>query len=201
MWNLFGSNEMLVEYLYIFKLNERKLVFENLNGKLPVGKSLNDENKIESFNLIPAALNHIDDVRLVYGGVFLPIRLENKASIDYNRIAKNLMNCVIPSKSHRGNWAYCKSHFKEETALNPKAPSHIRGWLQNEYSRTGSWYKVRNPPGYDIDHTRNDTAFFRWQLSSMNRRSRTKEFPDKEKIRTRAQPPNFEHIDLKYKNV
>eukprot|EP00045_Choanoeca_perplexa_P015009 m.180892 g.180892 ORF g.180892 m.180892 type:complete len:1668 (+) comp16865_c0_seq1:118-5121(+) len=92
---------------------------------------------------------------------------------------------VPPTKSHSGSWSRVKAQVKESLASDPKAPAHVRGWLNNQYRQRRSWYKVRNPPGCDIDHTRNAPEYCRLALSTMNRgRS-----PHYERVRTRSQPP------------
>lgn len=45
-----------------------------------------------------------------------------------------------------------KALFKEKLANDPKINSSIRGYLKNQYKQKGSWYKVKNPPGYDVGH-------------------------------------------------
>lgn len=62
-----------------------------------------------------------------------------------------------------------KAEFKKQMMNDSKQPRHVRSWLKQEFKRTGSWYRVHNPRGYDIDHTRNDVNFCRFQYSRDNR--------------------------------
>lgn len=69
-----------------------------------------------------------------------------------------------------------------------KQATHVRAWLRQELRNRGSMYRARNPPGYDVDHTRNDVNYCRLQYASDNR-GRGGKGGNFEKIRTRSGPP------------
>lgn len=64
-----------------------------------------------------------------------------------------------------------RAELKRETIDNPKAPSHVRGWLTQERNARGNNpRKWRNPKGYDTGHADpNDNTRVRWETSSTNR--------------------------------
>jgi len=92
---------------------------------------------------------------------------------------------TTPFKSHSGSWSKVRHDFKAQSLTDPNLPSHVRGWLQTQLAQRGSMYKARNPPGYDIDHTRNSVDHCRWQYATDNR-ARNGRY---EAVRTRSQPP------------
>ena len=163
-------------------------------SKLRIAKSLEDQypdrrvknNSFTPCTFVPSAFCSPTKSRLIYGGVLLqanPVRDDRVSERGQGGQEKPL------KKSHGSAYKRTTVFFKKISMEDPNVPAHIRGYLRNEIRRTnGDWYRVRNPPGYDIDHTRDDVRYCRWKDASMNRSTS----PRAERIRTRAQAPAFE---------
>jgi hypothetical protein len=136
-----------------------------------------------AMEMLPASLR-LDSGLICIGGVAVQASVNHRGGVSVPR--SSTASSIPPaSKSHGGNWSRLKADFKAQSANDPKLPRHIRSWLQQEYNKRGSWYRVRNPPGFDIDHTRNNIDYLRWQNATDNR-GRSKLY---EQVRTRSLPP------------
>ena len=172
-----------------------------LESKLRIAKSLEDQypdrrikdNSFTPCTFVPSAYCSPTKSRLINGGVLLqanPVRDDRVSERGQGGQEK-------PLKSHGSAYKRTTVLFKKISMEDPNVPAHIRGFLRNEIRRTnGDWYRVRNPPGYDIDHTRDDVRYCRWKDANMNRSTS----PRAERIRTRAQAPAFE-IDDRIKAI
>lgn len=119
------------------------------------------------------------------------VQMDNLRAANAAAAARATASAAVPAtKSHGGSWASVKAQFKQELFHHPHTPSHVRGWLQQEFNRTQSWHSVRNPRGYDIDHTRNHPDYCRLQMTRDNR-SRPHGVAGRyfEVVRTRSAPP------------
>lgn len=92
-------------------------------------------------------------------------------------------------KSQGKEFQKLKAEFKRQAADDPNLPKEVRNWLKQQYKQKGNWRDVKNPPGYDIDHTRNDVDFMRFQNARDNRSRGGVLGGHYEAVRTVSQPP------------
>ena len=50
------------------------------------------------------------------------------------------------------SFSKAKAMFKKNLTIDPKISGHIRGFLITQIKQKKSWYRVKNPPGYDVGH-------------------------------------------------
>ena len=177
--------EKLVNFLTNIESENKQSLVKRLESQFPEKRQISSDD-ISPCILVPTTFCSYKNSHLVYGGVVLPVR-----PVWDNRVSERGLGArETPLKSHGSSYKKVTVQFKKISMEDPNLSSDIRGFLRNEIRRTnGDWYKVRNPPGYDIDHTRDDVCYCRWKDISMNRGSNN---PAAERIRTSAQGPAFE---------
>lgn len=175
--------EGLVNFLINIESENKARIATSLESQFPDRRKINSGESWCTY--VPTAFCSPTKSRLIYGGVLLQAR-----PVFNDQVSQRGQGCLDwPLKSHGSSYKRATVLFKKITMEDPNAPSHIRGFLRNEIRRTnGDWYKVRNPPGFDIDHTFDDVRFCRWKDINMNRSTSSVA----ERIRTRAQGPAFE---------
>lgn len=185
------SEDSLIDFLTNIKLENIKQIVKNLESQYPAQRKTN----VLDFpcTYVPSAFCSPTSSRLIYGGVLLQAR----PVLDERVSQRGQGGQEETLKSHGNAFRIAKAQFMKLSMEDPKVPSHIRGHLRNEIRRTnGDWYQVRNPPGYDVDHTRDAVNYCRWKFIESNRSTS----PEAERIKTRAQPAAFK-IDERVREI
>eukprot|EP01080_Neovahlkampfia_damariscottae_P010675 gene10675-3296_t len=160
-------------------MNQKKLITDIL--KFGISTESNDLYGVNSDPVccwVPATFNQLDDFR-VYGGVSMNLNRMAQNQFSRNHLRNNykittntFKNGFLPQNStQKMSFAKASAQFKQNCVDNKKLPSHIRGYLQNQYYQKGSWYKVNNPPGYQVGHRipgLNNPNTFRWEFGKDN---------------------------------
>lgn len=168
------ANDIIDQTLY--KNNRICNLIINLNINVDYKSQVSDQLFSDIIcPYVPAAF-HQDGV-LIYGGVRMNPNLINKDRLQRLRQLRHRIN-VDTFKGKYGSEAIpttsfikAKANFKKLTSQDPNTPSNIRGWLNTQYEQKRSWYKVNNPPGYQVGHRipgHHNPYTFRWETQKDN---------------------------------